>query len=173
MSAATAPPTGLSEPEFTLSPADFERIRQLIYQRAGISLHAEKQAMVYSRLSRRLRETGYSSFAEWWLIHPASFNKSITIFTPLATLAGRCAAYRVRSAMAFVRTGSRRIDAPRPCTKSVAQRLPSSSMTRLIGPVMTSSGNGSLARTGGRSLEARAGAWRARSSACWSIPWVG
>ena len=44
-----------SEQEYALQPADFERIRKLIYQRAGISLHAGKQAMVYSRLSRRLR----------------------------------------------------------------------------------------------------------------------
>ena len=52
-----------------LSAADFERIRQLIYQRAGISLHAGKQAMVYSRLSRRLRETGHRSFGSYlqWL----------------------------------------------------------------------------------------------------------
>jgi len=69
MNAATTLNAGLSEPEFTLSTADFERIRQLIYQRAGISLHAGKQAMVYSRLSRRLRETGYTSFADYlgWL----------------------------------------------------------------------------------------------------------
>jgi chemotaxis protein methyltransferase CheR len=55
--------------EFTLSPADFERIRKLIYQRAGISLHAGKQAMVYSRLSRRLRETRHTSFTDYlgWL----------------------------------------------------------------------------------------------------------
>ena len=51
-----------AEQEYALLPADFERIRRLIYQRAGISLHAGKQAMVYSRLSRRLRETGSSSF---------------------------------------------------------------------------------------------------------------
>jgi chemotaxis protein methyltransferase CheR len=38
-------------------------VRELIYQRAGISLHAGKQAMVYSRLSRRLRETGHRSFS--------------------------------------------------------------------------------------------------------------
>jgi len=65
----TAPASGLAESEFTLSPADFERIRQLIYQRAGISLHAGKQAMVYSRLSRRLRETGHTAFAPYldWL----------------------------------------------------------------------------------------------------------
>lgn len=55
--------------EFTFDKADFERVRQLIYQRAGISLHAGKQAMVYSRLSRRLRETGHRSFADYlhWL----------------------------------------------------------------------------------------------------------
>ncbi len=68
MNATTAPlinPDG----EFTCSAADFERVRQLIYQRAGISLHAGKQAMVYSRLSRRLRETGHRSFADYlqWL----------------------------------------------------------------------------------------------------------
>ena len=55
--------------EFAFSDADFERVRHLIYQRAGISLHAGKQAMVYSRLSRRLRETGQPSFANYlqWL----------------------------------------------------------------------------------------------------------
>ncbi len=57
------------EQEFSFSAADFELVRQLIYQRAGISLHAGKQAMVYSRLSRRLRETGQKSFATYlkWL----------------------------------------------------------------------------------------------------------
>ncbi|MBL8332616.1 MAG: chemotaxis protein CheR [Rubrivivax sp.] len=61
-------PLDLAEPEFTLSAADFERVRQLIYQRAGISLHAGKQAMVYSRLARRLRETrqsGFGAYLQW------------------------------------------------------------------------------------------------------------
>jgi chemotaxis protein methyltransferase CheR len=63
---ATLPtPASAPEQEFVLSAADFERIRALIYQRAGISLHAGKQAMVYSRLSRRLRETGYRSFSDY------------------------------------------------------------------------------------------------------------
>ncbi|MBX9935074.1 MAG: methyltransferase domain-containing protein [Burkholderiaceae bacterium] len=55
--------------EFTWSDADFSRVQSLIYQRAGISLHDGKHAMVYSRLSRRLRETGYTSFKEYldWL----------------------------------------------------------------------------------------------------------
>ncbi len=55
--------------EFSFSAADFERVRELIYQRAGISLNAGKQAMVYSRLSRRLRETSHRSFGAYlqWL----------------------------------------------------------------------------------------------------------
>jgi len=51
--------------EFSLSPADFERVRRLIHRRAGIALHAGKQAMVHSRLARRLRENGRRSFAEY------------------------------------------------------------------------------------------------------------
>ncbi len=67
--AVTAPPGPTTAQEFKLTDADFERVRQLIYQRAGISLHAGKQAMVYSRLSRRLRETSHGSFADYldWL----------------------------------------------------------------------------------------------------------
>jgi chemotaxis protein methyltransferase CheR len=55
--------------EFVWTDADFERIQSLIYQRAGINLHDGKHAMVYSRLSRRLRETGHASFHDYlgWL----------------------------------------------------------------------------------------------------------
>jgi chemotaxis protein methyltransferase CheR len=55
--------------EFSWTQADFSRVQSLIYQRAGISLHDGKHAMVYSRLSRRLRETGYQSFRDYltWL----------------------------------------------------------------------------------------------------------
>ena len=70
MPAAVMPtPPNATEQEFTLTPTDFERVRQLIYQRAGISLHEGKQAMVYSRLSRRLRETRHNGFADYlqWL----------------------------------------------------------------------------------------------------------
>ncbi len=53
------------EREFSFSATDFERVRKLIYQRAGISLSPVKQDMVYSRLARRLRATGKQSFAEY------------------------------------------------------------------------------------------------------------
>ena len=60
---------GLQGREFAWTNADFDRVQALIYQRAGISLHNGKHAMVYSRLSRRLRETGHQSFKEYlaWL----------------------------------------------------------------------------------------------------------
>lgn len=48
--------------EFDFTTGDFERVRALIYQRAGISLADSKQEMVYSRLARRLRATGIISF---------------------------------------------------------------------------------------------------------------
>lgn len=55
--------------EFAWTNADFDRVQGLIYRRAGISLHDGKHAMVYSRLSRRLRDTGHQSFKEYlsWL----------------------------------------------------------------------------------------------------------
>lgn len=51
--------------EFSFSTGDFDRVRKLIYQHAGISLSPVKQDMVYSRLARRLRATGKQSFAEY------------------------------------------------------------------------------------------------------------
>jgi chemotaxis protein methyltransferase CheR len=51
--------------EFSFTSADFERVRKMIYQHAGISLSAVKQDMVYSRLARRLRATGLDSFGDY------------------------------------------------------------------------------------------------------------
>ncbi len=51
--------------EFAFSSADFERVRKLIYDHAGISLAPAKQDMVYSRLTRRLRACGDRTFAEY------------------------------------------------------------------------------------------------------------
>jgi len=48
--------------EFEFTARDFERVRSLIHQRAGIALADSKQEMVYSRLARRLRATGIKSF---------------------------------------------------------------------------------------------------------------
>ena len=53
------------EREFVFTNADFERVRKLIYDHAGISLSPAKQDMVYSRLARRLRETRLKSFGDY------------------------------------------------------------------------------------------------------------
>ena len=68
-SARFAAAAGDESREFTWTDRDFERVRKLIYQRAGISLQEGKHAMVYSRLARRLRDTGHNSFTEYldWL----------------------------------------------------------------------------------------------------------
>jgi chemotaxis protein methyltransferase CheR len=51
--------------EFAFTEQDFERVRSLIYRRAGIALADSKQEMVYSRLARRLRATGITTFAHY------------------------------------------------------------------------------------------------------------
>ena len=51
--------------EFDFNARDFDRVRDLIYKRAGISLADSKQEMVYSRLARRLRATGLNSFSDY------------------------------------------------------------------------------------------------------------
>lgn len=65
----TALGVAAQEREFAWTDADFDRVQYMIYKRAGISLNDGKHAMVYSRLSRRLRDTGHQSFRDYlsWL----------------------------------------------------------------------------------------------------------
>lgn len=51
--------------QFEFTVEDFSRIRELIYNVAGISLSPAKKDLVYSRLARRLRTLQLSSFAEY------------------------------------------------------------------------------------------------------------
>ncbi len=53
------------ERDLEMTDADFERVRKLIYQRAGIVLAAHKREMVYSRLARRLRHHKLTRFADY------------------------------------------------------------------------------------------------------------
>lgn len=50
---------------FEFNDRDFRRACRMIYARAGIHLADHKRDMVYSRLSRRLRARGISSFTEY------------------------------------------------------------------------------------------------------------
>ena len=51
--------------EFHFTDSDFSKIRTLIHRRAGIALGEQKRQMVYSRLSRRLRELQLSGFSSY------------------------------------------------------------------------------------------------------------
>lgn len=51
--------------EFPFTSRDFDFIRRRLNQHAGITLSEAKQDMVYSRLSKRLRQLGLSNFKDY------------------------------------------------------------------------------------------------------------
>ena len=51
--------------EFGFSDQDFPHIRRIINELAGISLADGNRELVYSRLSRRLRQLGLRRFEEY------------------------------------------------------------------------------------------------------------
>lgn len=51
--------------EFPFGAADFKRVRDMIYKKAGIALADSKHEMVYSRLSRRLRALNLETFTQY------------------------------------------------------------------------------------------------------------
>ncbi|MFM9912459.1 MAG: CheR family methyltransferase [Methylophilaceae bacterium] len=53
------------EREFLFTEKEFQRIRKMIYEHAGINLSEAKKDMVYSRLGRRLRANHLSTFADY------------------------------------------------------------------------------------------------------------
>lgn len=55
----------LKDREFHFTRKDFERVRKLIYDHAGITLSDSKQELVYSRVSRRLRTLKMRTFGEY------------------------------------------------------------------------------------------------------------
>ncbi len=67
--------------EFHFTAEDFERVRKLIYDRAGIALAPVKQDMVYSRLARRLRAHGFTTFAQYLALLERGDDKEWETFT--------------------------------------------------------------------------------------------
>lgn len=55
----------ISEREFSYTDADFDRVRKIIYKKAGINLSDSKKQLVYSRLARRLRALGLPDFGAY------------------------------------------------------------------------------------------------------------
>ncbi len=58
-------PLQTTDREFEFTHGDFARVRALLYKLAGISLNESKRNMVYSRLSRRLRERRLESVSSY------------------------------------------------------------------------------------------------------------
>ncbi len=53
------------EQEFDFRHSDFKTLASLVYERSGIVLGDHKKNMVYGRLAKRLRELGFSTFAQY------------------------------------------------------------------------------------------------------------
>lgn len=63
--ASPARRSAMVDGEFLLTEEDFSRISRILYEDSGIHLTTGKAALVYSRLARRLRILGLSSFREY------------------------------------------------------------------------------------------------------------
>ena len=77
----------LVEGEFAFTGADFARIADLLYQQAGIALSESKTTLVYSRLAKRLRALGLSSFSGYCDIvsEPSGADERATMLNALTT----------------------------------------------------------------------------------------
>ena len=51
--------------ETTISPQTFEKVRRLVYDKAGIDLRTGKEQLVSARLGKKLRQTGFHSYDEY------------------------------------------------------------------------------------------------------------
>ncbi|HEY9103025.1 CheR family methyltransferase [Chitinimonas sp.] len=62
------PPAPLASREFKFTQQDFDRVKKLIYDYAGIALNDSKHDMVYGRLAKRLRAHNMSSFQDYLVL---------------------------------------------------------------------------------------------------------
>ncbi|MCY1269403.1 Chemotaxis protein methyltransferase [compost metagenome] len=70
--------------EFLYTRRDFQQVRERLYQRTGINLSENKDQLVYSRLSRRLRSLGLDSFAGYFAYlegHPEEWQQFVNALT--------------------------------------------------------------------------------------------
>lgn len=53
------------QPETEIDPATFRRIAEIVYQKAGIVLNAQKEALVVARIGKRMRRLGITHFRDY------------------------------------------------------------------------------------------------------------
>ena len=68
MSVSAAPSANVVEGEFAFTESDFKKISAMVHGDAGISLPDAKATLVYSRLAKRLRALGLSSFRDYCVL---------------------------------------------------------------------------------------------------------
>lgn len=78
---------GLESAGVPLSDRDFEQLRRLLHDRAGIALGPQKRLRMTARLSRRLRALGLGSFADYhrYLSDPAHGEEMVAFVNALTT----------------------------------------------------------------------------------------
>lgn len=79
------PPKMASTREFAFEKADFLKVQQMLFKKAGIKLTDAKEAMVYSRLARRIRAKGLTSFSEYLAVVNRSENELEQFINALTT----------------------------------------------------------------------------------------
>lgn len=77
----------LVEGEFEFRQEDFEEIAALLREQSGIALQESKSALVYARLSKRLRQLGCKDFAEYCALiaSPDAAEERVAMLTSLTT----------------------------------------------------------------------------------------
>lgn len=73
--------TPSTQREFHFTEQDFEKVRKLIYDYAGIALSPTKHDMVYGRLARRLRALGLTTFQQYLQVLERGDSKEFELFT--------------------------------------------------------------------------------------------
>ena len=68
------------EREFLMTDKDFDQISKMAGDLTGIVLAEHKRSMVYSRIARRVRALGFSSFREYLTYLDANLDKESTDF---------------------------------------------------------------------------------------------
>jgi len=72
--------------EYRITPNEFEKFRTLIYKKSGISLNENKQSLLVSRLSKRLRTLQLDTFQAYYdLIAGRTDSDEFTLFLDLVS----------------------------------------------------------------------------------------
>ena len=70
-----------------ISDQEFAKIRNLVYEKAGINLHEGKKSLVQARLGKILRRDGYSGFEDYYsqVLNDESGNRLVELLDTIST----------------------------------------------------------------------------------------